>query len=470
MARKNTAERAVSAASHRAVFDVPVNGRVPPRDAVLMGFQNVFVMTGIFVFPSIMGRSFNLSADVVAYLYGATFIGCGITTLLISGLFGRMPLIAGPYAGIFAALISFGHLPGGGLGVAFGSLCAASLAWCLLCIPIRGRAPVSVLALAVRNPAIGGVIVMLVMLQIADLAFPHWMGKVKDPTFPLVNLGAGLVTALVLMVLTLSKVRTLRRLSLLIALAAGTVVFELFAPIDFAAVGRAPWLIEPKLFPFGFSVNLEYSLVFFCILVAINIQTMTLMSVVGGWVDEPMPAQRLSRGVFAMMLGSAIGTLFGSFSNLPYPANVAMLRSTRVASRYVSMATGVILILMGFITKVDYIFVLMPLPVLAAAATVLFGIVFVHGVEMLAQVDWDERQLTITGFALMLGFGTLFLEKDVLDKLPLLARLLLGQPIVIGVAAMLLLGLVLPRPRRDKAAPQPAHDTPTTPQLDEVQP
>ncbi|TPG39605.1 hypothetical protein EAH79_12865 [Sphingomonas koreensis] len=444
--------RRMSARGMSVTFDVPVNGRVPLRDAVLMGFQNVFVMTGVFVFPGIMGRSFDLPAETVAYLYGATFIGCGITTMLIAGLFGRMPLVAGPYAGIFVALLSFGHMPGGGLGVAFGSLGVASLAWCVLCIPIRGRAPVSILAAAVRDPAIAGVIVMLVMLQIADLAFPHWIGKVTDPTFPLINLGAGFVTAVVLMVLMLSGIKALRRLSLLVALAAGAAVFELFSPIDFGAVARSPWLIEPRLFPFGVSVNLEYSIVFFFVLIAINLQTMTLMGVVGGWAGEPLTTRRVSNGVFAMMLGSAIGTLFGAFSNLPYPANVAMLRSTRVASRYVSLATGAILVLMGFLTKVDYLFVLLPVPVLAAAATVLFGIVFVHGVEMLAAVDWNDRQLAITGFALMLGFGTLFLEDDLLAQLPLIASLLLRQPIVVGVAAMLIMGAILP----GRARPEPA--------------
>jgi xanthine/uracil permease len=294
------------------------------------------------------------------------------------------------------------------------------------------------------------VIVMLVMMQIADLAFPHWIGKIKDPTFPLVNLGAGLATAIVLMVLTISEVKILRRLALLIALVIGAIVFESFHTIDFSAVAQSPWFVLPQPFAFGLSVNLQYVVVFFLVLVAINIQTLTLMGVVGEWTGEEMTPARLSWGVFAMMLGSALASCIGAFSNIPYPANIALLRSTRVASRQVTIATGIILIVMGFCTKLDYFFVLLPAPILAAAATVLFGMVFVHGVEMLAEVDWNERQLTITGFSLMLGFGTLFIEPEVLKQFPLVVGLLLRQPIIVGVATLLILTALLPGRRRSQ--------------------
>ncbi len=436
------------AAANRPVLDVGVNARVPLRDAVLMGLQNVFVMTGIFVFPGIMGKTFHLPIDTVAYLYAVTFIGCGVTSLLTAMLFGRMPLVAGPYAGIFTALLTFGHMPGEGLGSAFGSLAVASLIWCALSIPIKGVSPVALVSKFVRTPVIAGVIVMLVMMQVADLSFPHWLGKPEDKSFGLLNVGSGLVTALVLMALICTRHPIARRLALLISLVAGAVLFEAFAPIDFGAVAKSPWFVLPRLFPFGIGFNPEFCLVYFVILIAVNVQTMTLMGVVGEWTGEPMSPSRLSMGVFGMMLGSALSAAIGSFSALPYPANVAILRSTGVASRWVTAATGVILIAMGFCTKVDYVFVLLPTSVLSAAATVLFGIVFVHGVELLAKVDWDERSLAIAGFTLMLGFGSLFVEPKTLAAMPLFVSLLLRQPIIVGVFSLLLLTAVLPGARR----------------------
>jgi xanthine/uracil permease len=453
-------ESRVSADVRRSVFEIGINDKIALRSAIPMGLQNVFVMTGAFVFPGIMGRSFDLPLSAVAYLYGVSFIGCGVTSILISMVFGRMPLVAGPYAGIFTALITFGHLPGSNLGTALGSLCGASLLWCLLSVPIRGISAVSVVSRFVKSPVIAGVIVMLVMMQIADLSFPRWLGKPGDPAFPFLGFGSGLVSALVLITLICARRAAVRRLALLTALAAGAALYEAFKPINFGAVAQAPWFVMPKLFPFGLSFNLAYCLIYFAILVAVNIQAMTLMGVVAAWGQEPMPPSRLSKGVLAFMLGSAIGSLIGAFTNLPYPANVAILRSTRVASRWVILTTGLILIAMGFCTKIDYVFVLLPVSVLSAAATVLFGIVFIHGVEMLAGVDWDERSLAIAGFSLMLGFGSLFVDPKTLAAMPLYVSLLLSQPIIVGVAAMTVLTAILrggARPSKADQASRASH-------------
>jgi xanthine/uracil permease len=81
---------------------------------------------------------------------------------------------------------------------------------------------------------------------------------------------------------------------------------------------------------------------------------------------------------------------------------------------------------------------------------------------MLAEVDWNERQLTITGFSLMLGFGTLFIEPEVLKQFPLVVGLLLRQPIIVGVASLLILTAILPGRRSQ----QPVEASPSVPALE----
>ena len=442
---------ALSTADNEDVFDVGIEQKIPIREAILLGFQNAFVMTGVFVFPGIMGRAFHLPADVTAHLYGMTFIGTGLTTLLMV-LFTRMPLPAGPYAGVFSAIMAYGHLPGASLGSAFGSLLVASLAWCLLSIPIRGHSGVSLLTKLIKHPAMMGMIVMIMTMQLANLTLPNWIGTPGDPAFPIVNVVAGLVAVIVLIGFAASGRPLLRRTALLVALAAGSVVFGVFQPVNLAVVATAPWFIAPTLFPLGFGIDPEFALILFVILIAINIQTVTLMGVVGAWAKEDQSEARLSRGVLAMMIGSAIGACMGSISNLPYPANVAILRATRVASRYVTIATALILIAMGFCSKIDYMFVILPSSVLSAAATVLFGTVFVHGVQSLSRVEWNERNLVITGFSLMLAFGSLFIEPETLKQLPLFVNLVLRQPIIVGVVSLVLLGWILPRGAKSAGA------------------
>jgi len=45
------------------IFDVGIDERLPYNQLLILGVQNVFGMTGMFVFPGILGRSFNLSPE-----------------------------------------------------------------------------------------------------------------------------------------------------------------------------------------------------------------------------------------------------------------------------------------------------------------------------------------------------------------------------------------------------------------------
>ena len=125
-------------------------------------------MTGMFVFPGLLGRSFNLPTDQIAYLYGMSFVVCGAITILQSVLLLRLPIIQGPYAGNFAALLAAGHLQSGGLGAAYGSFFAASLIWCVLTEPVRRFSFIGLFARFLRAPIISGMIVMLTIIQISN--------------------------------------------------------------------------------------------------------------------------------------------------------------------------------------------------------------------------------------------------------------------------------------------------------------
>jgi xanthine/uracil permease len=128
---------ATAAAPVEKVFDVGIDERLSYDQLLILGLQNIFGMTGMFVFPGILGRSFNLPPEQIAYLYGMTFLVYGFVTILQSALLLRLPIIQGPYAGSFASMLAVGHL-GGGLGAAYGSFFVAALIWCVLSLPVRG--------------------------------------------------------------------------------------------------------------------------------------------------------------------------------------------------------------------------------------------------------------------------------------------------------------------------------------------
>ena len=423
------------------VFDVGINERMPFGQLLVLGLQNIFGMTGMFVFPGILGRSFNLPPEQIAYLYGMTFAVCGIVTILQSTLLLRLPIIQGPYAGCFASLLAVGHL-GGGLGAAYGSFFVAALIWCVLTVPVKGFSVIGLFARFLHAPIIAGMIVIFIMIQVANVALPGWIGRADSPGFPLVNFGAGSVAIAVLIAVSLWG-GSFRRGAILIGLAAGTVVYAIFRPISLAAVANAPLLVAPQIFPFGFAVQTDLVVVFLLVLLPASIGSMALYQMVGNWGGQTVTPARMSQGIFAIGLGGVLAGLVGGFSTIVYPDNIGMLRTTRVGSRYATLAAGVLLIVLGGCVKFDLLLVVVPLPVLAAAATLLFGIVFMHGIHMLAKVEWDDRLFIVAGLAMLVALGGMFLAPEVLAQMPLLVRLVITQPVISGGLTLVVLHSLL---------------------------
>jgi xanthine/uracil permease len=422
-------------------FDVGVDETLSFAQLFILGLQNIFGMTGMFVFPALLGRSYGLAADQIAYLYGMTFAVCGVVTILQSALLLRLPIVQGPYAGSFATLLAVGHLAGG-LGAAYGSMFVAALIWCVLTIPVRGFSVIGLFSRFLRAPIIVGMIVIFIMIQVANVALPGWIGQPQSPGFPMVNILSGMLAVAVVIAVSLWG-GWARRAAILLGLAVGTIGYAIFRPVSLAAVAEAPLAVTPRIFPFGFAVQPDLIIIFLLVLLPASIGSMALYQMVGNWGGQTVSSARMSQGVLGIGLGGVLAGLFGGFSTIVYPDNVGMLRTTRIGSRYATLAAGALLIALGGCVKFDLLLVVVPLPVISAAATLLFGIVLMHGVHILAKVDWDDRKFIVAGLAMLVALGGLFLSPEVLAQMPLAAKLMITQPAISGSLTLVVLHTLL---------------------------
>lgn len=425
------------------VFDVGIHDRLRLGQLVMLGVQNIFGMTGIFVFPGLLGRTFHLPPEKIAYLYGMTFVTSGIATCLQSAGLLRLPIVQGPYLGTFSALLVMGNAPGVGLGTAFGSMFVACAIWAVLAVPVRGFSILGLFGRFFQSPMISGLMVILIAFQMASVSLPNWLGLKASPGFPFVNLLGGLVAVVVFITVTLLGGGFLRRGAILSGLVVGTLAFSAVLPISFMPVVTAPWLVLPDPFPFGFGVDPEAVLLFLVLIVPASITCMPLYKAVATWGNEPMPPARMAEGCLGAAIGSTLGAMVGGLPTFIYPDNIGILRSTRVGSRYATLAAGVLLLVLGSCIKFDMLLVLAPLPVIAGLATVLFGIILVHGVSLLADVAWNDRNLIVAGAALMIGLGGMFISPEVMAELPFAVQLILKQAAVTGGITMLVLHALL---------------------------
>jgi NCS2 family nucleobase:cation symporter-2 len=98
---------------------------------------------------------------------------------------------------------------------------------------------------------------------------------------------------------------------------------------------------------------------------------------------------------------------------------VGLVGVTGVRSRWVAIAGGVILLVLGLIPKLAAVFAAIPVFVLGGAGIVMFGMVAATGIRILSNVDYNANRNNLMIVAVGLGVGMLTLiAPNIFDKLP----------------------------------------------------
>jgi xanthine/uracil permease len=80
--------------------------------------------------------------------------------------------------------------------------------------------------------------------------------------------------------------------------------------------------------------------------------------------------------------------------------------------------------------------------------------VLMHGVHILAKVDWDDRKFIVAGLAMLVALGGMFISPEVLAQMPLLVRLFATQPVISGSLTLIVLhALLCGTPPKDTSTP-----------------
>jgi xanthine/uracil permease len=425
----------------RPVLDVPFNGRVGGVQTAVMALQNVFAIVGMFLFPAIIGAALKLPPSAVTTLYGATFVVTGLGTVLQAVMGLRMPIVLGPWAAALAGLIAAGKVAGP--GAAFGSFFVAALIWAVLALPIRGLSVVGYLGRMFRDPLLYGGIVLIAMTSLTTVTVTNWLGTPGRPGFgPAAWVGGAVAMIVSFAILALVR-GPLRSMAMLSGIVVGAIVYALITPFDFTRVREAPWLSLPQWFPFGFSVSPVLVVLFFLLLLTGVTNSLALYNVAAEWAGQRLPGHRMAWGIFGQSIATVAGSIMGTFSTTVYPDNLAIVRTSRVGSRWVTFWAGLILLVGGFVAKFDAIFVSIPSNVIAAAAVVLFGVIAASGVESLSRVTWDQLNFLVFGPPFLLSIGGLFIEESTLEHFPLIVRQIVTQPLFTGPVLLFVLYLLV---------------------------
>ncbi|MEN5073560.1 nucleobase:cation symporter-2 family protein [Isoptericola cucumis] len=396
----------------------PEDERLPLGATFGYGFQHVLTMYGgIIAPPLIVGGAAGLTAAEIGTLVAASLFVGGLATILQTvgvRFFGsQLPLVQGvSFAGVstMVAIVN----GGGGIPAILGAVIVASTVGFLI-------TPFFAQIIRFFPPVVTGVVITTIGLTLMPVAANWAMGGAEDAPDYGSTSNVGLAFLTFAIVILLSKVGSgaVSRLSILIAIVAGTLISLPLGMADFAGVGDGPIFAFPTPLAFGAPTFEVAAIVSMLIVILVTLtETTADIIAVGEIVDTKVDRKRIANGLRADMASSVVSPFFGSFTQSAFAQNVGLVAITGIKSRFVVAAGGLILVVLGLLPVLGRVVAAVPTPVLGGAGVVLFGSVAASGIRTLAKVDY-ANSMNLVIVAASISFGMVPIAKpDFYDQFP----------------------------------------------------
>ena len=420
-----------------------------PRLAVL-GLQHVLVMyAGAVAVPLIVGRALKLTPDQVTMLISADLFCCGIVTLIqalgATQWFGiKLPVMMGVTFASVAPMVAIANSAsaGHGAGLIFGSVIGAG-AVSIVIAPIVGR------MLRFFPPVVTGTIIATIGISLMRVGIQwifgnpvgatapsivapehaRWLadaasaavsagvppapkglallGSVPNPKYaPLLPIAISAVSLAAILLIAKFAKGFIANISVLLGIVVGGVLATAMGMMSFEKVGKAAWfdlvlpfeIARPEFEPV---LILTMSLV----MIVVMIESTGMFLALGDMTTTDIDQKMLTRGLRTDGLGTVIGGIFNTFPYTSFSQNVGLVGVTGVRSRYVCVAGGVILIVLGLLPKMAALVESLPTFVLGGAGLVMFGMVAATGIRILGTVDYKNNRNNLFIVAISIGIG-----------------------------------------------------------------
>lgn len=236
--------------------------------------------------------------------------------------------------------------------------------------------------------------------------------------------------------------RMLSSASILIGIIVGYLIYIPLRLVDFSAIKDASFVSIPKIFEYGVTFALKALKVFILSYFVTTIETVLCLKAIGEVYNLDMDDKRVGSGVLADGVVSIFGGVIGAFPNTSFIQNVGLIHLTKVASKYVAVMAGILLIVFGLFPKFAALINSILQPVLGGVSIVIFGTVAAAGIKTLSSVEINDRNLLIIATSIGLGLGVTF-RPDFISPLPEGLQIIFSSGISTGTIVALVLNLVL---------------------------
>lgn len=422
----------------------PVDEVLPAPKLFTLGFQHVLVMyAGAIAVPLIVGRALNLPPEEVAFLISADLFVCGIVSIIQSlgatQYFGiKLPVMMGvTFASVGPMVAVATSLPGHeGARALFGAIIAAGVIGIII-------APFISKMLRFFPPVVTGTLILTIGISLMPIGINWIFGlqvgptapKIVDPEAaawldaaraagevpasvalaptmqnPLYAAGQNILIAILVLstILLVSKFARgfLSNIAVLVGIVVGGVVAAMLGMMNFDKVGAAEWFAVIKPFHFGMPTFDPIMIATMVLVMLVTlIESTGMFLALSDICKKPMDQKSLAAGLRADGLGTMIGGIFNTFPYTSFSQNVGLVGVTGIRSRFVCVAGGAIMIVLGLIPKMGALVESLPTTVLGGAGLVMFGMVAATGVRILSRVDFANNRHNLFIVAISVGMG-----------------------------------------------------------------
>ncbi len=181
-------------------------------------------------------------------------------------------------------------------------------------------------------------------------------------------------------------------IAVLLGAMAGCAVAVAMGEMTFDKVARAPWfgLVTPFAFgPPTFDAVLIGTMTL--VMIVVMIESTGMFLALADITGKPLTREALTAGLRVDGLGTLIGGVFNTFPYTSFSQNVGLVGVTGVKSRWVCVAGGAIMVVLGLLPKLAALVESVPLFVLGGAGLVMFGMVVASGIRILSAVDFTGQ-------------------------------------------------------------------------------
>jgi len=420
----------------------PVDEMLPFGKLFTYGLQHVLAMyAGAVAVPLILANALGLSQMELIYLINADLLTCGIATIIQTVGFWnmgiRIPIIQGVTFAAVTPMIIIGKSHG--LQGIYGSIIVAGIVTYLMS-PYFSR------LLRFFPPVVTGSIITLIGVTLMPVAV-RWAagGNPAAKDFAAAPyIGLALVTLMLVLFFYRYFKGFLSNIAVLLGLISGTLIAIPLGLVKFSQVANANWFGITTPFYFGLP-TFDPASIAAMVIVMLVVMTETTGDciAVSEIVGKPINANDLARCLRADGFSTMLGGILNSFPYTAFAQNVGLVGLTKVKSRFVVAAAGVILVVLGLFPKFAAVISAIPVSVLGGAGIAMFGMVAASGIKTLSKVEFDgTNHIMVVAVSIGIGMITLAVP-NFYQNFPSWAQVILNSGITAGSITAIVLNVLL---------------------------